>query len=210
MDERTWRRLMAPWRLRLANLLQRGVVALVDSSKDMQTIQGRVRAGTPQDWLEHFEPYGYTSRAHAGAEHLAAQVNANADHTVVVCVADRRYRLKGLVDGEVALYDDLGNVVQLKRDRVLVDAVQHLEVNAPTAQITATTTHIGNVTIDGDLTVSGQITGQGGMAISGGAGATIDGDMQISNGDVVADTISLKHHKTTLVQPGTGLSGDPQ
>ena len=142
-----------------------------------------------------------------------AQVNANPDHTVVVCVADRRYRLTNLQEGEVALYDDLGNVVHLMRDRVKVNAVTELDASAPKVVVTATT----KVTFDSpvveclqELQVGGKITGAGGMAISGGAGATIEGNMQINNGDVVADTISLKHHKTTLVQPGTGLSGDPQ
>lgn len=41
------------------------------------------------------------------------------------------------------------------------------------------------------------------------ADVEIDGDVKVS-GDVVAGPVSLRHHKTTGVQPGSGLSGDPQ
>ncbi|MDZ4374912.1 MAG: phage baseplate assembly protein V [Phenylobacterium sp.] len=37
----------------------------------------------------------------------------------------------------------------------------------------------------------------------------VDGDAHVS-GDVVAGDVSLRHHKTTGVQPGDGLSGGPQ
>ncbi|MFV2291099.1 baseplate assembly protein, partial [Escherichia coli] len=42
-------------------------------------------------------------------------------HGVVVVVADRRYRLKGLRRGEVALYDDQGQSVVLTRSGLVVN-----------------------------------------------------------------------------------------
>lgn len=102
---------------------------------------------------------------------------------------------------------------------VNVDAATKIAATAPqitgqcaTAVVTATasvTLDTPQVTITGALTVQGAITGQGGMAISGGTGASVEGDMQINNGDVKADTISLKTHLTSGVQPGTGKSGGP-
>lgn len=56
-------------------------------------------------------------------------------------------------------------------------------------------------TFTGEVTVQGMLTYQAGM--SGTGSATVTG------GDVVADSISLKTHKTSGVQPGGGTSGVP-
>lgn len=82
--------------------------------------------------------------------------------------------------------------------------------------------HNGPVSINGTLSVKYQITGTGGFGVTttfgnvGGYAAQITGNVNGLNGsfvgsnwDFVADTISLKSHKTSLVQPGTGTSGVP-
>ncbi len=171
MDARTWQRLTDPLRRRIASLLTRGVTTSVDAAPMMQAVQATTIDEVPLDNMEHFEGYGLTSHPHPGSEPLIMQVEGKRGHEVVITVADRRYRLKNLAAGEVALYDDLGNVVHFQRTQLLVNAVQHLEVAAPTATITATTTHIGDVTIQGNLVVSGNITADGeitDLAASGG------------------------------------------
>lgn len=60
----------------------------------------------------------------------------------------------------------------------------------------------GPVTMDQTLGVTKQITGQGGLAVSGGSGNTMDGGLTITNGDVVADGISSKHHRHNDPQGG--------
>ncbi|MFD2271846.1 hypothetical protein ACFS07_13440 [Undibacterium arcticum] len=62
--------------------------------------------------------------------------------------------------------------------------------------------------ITGTQQVTGQITGQGGMAISGGSGATVAGNMAITGGNVTADGIGLKTH--THTDPQGGTVGAPQ
>lgn len=172
MDMRTWQRLTNPLRSRIASLLRRGVTTSVDAAQRMQAIQASTLDEVPLDNMEHFEPYGLTSHPHPGSEPLIMQVEGKRGHEVVVSIADRRYRLQGLAEGEVALYDDLGNVIRLGRAQLTVDAVQHLAVTAPTAEITATTTHIGDVTINGNLVVTGNISADGeitDLAASGGS-----------------------------------------
>jgi len=48
-------------------------------------------------------------------------------------VSDRRYRLTGLAEGEVALYDDLGHKVHLAREGIVIDGGGHnvSVINAP-------------------------------------------------------------------------------
>ncbi|OQS42344.1 phage baseplate assembly protein V [Chromobacterium haemolyticum] len=87
-----------------------------------------------------------------------------------------------------------------------------IEVVAPaTISYTAAQHHfVGPVQMDNTLQVTQQITGQGGMAISGGSGAAVNGNMVVSGGDVTADSISLKGHKHGGVQTGGGLTGVAQ
>jgi phage gp45-like len=51
-----------------------------------------------------------------GAEAVVLFVGGRREHGLVVAVDDRRYRLKGLEKGEVALYNKAGGKVVLKAD----------------------------------------------------------------------------------------------
>ena len=183
-QRRTWQRLMGPvWR-RIRLLVSRGVLNLVDDSLKLQRVQVSLLGGEPA-WAERFQEYGYTSHPHPGAEAVVAAVGGARAHLVALAIDDRRYRLKQLAQGEVAMYDDLGNVIVFKRDKIQVEAVQHLEVTAPTCHITATTTHDGNVTINGNLVVNG--TGEFSGALSSAASVadpkgTIQGMRDTYNG----------------------------
>ena len=44
------------------------------------------------------------------------------EHGIIITVDDRRYRLTSLAQGEVAMYDDLGQKIELKRDKIIVTA----------------------------------------------------------------------------------------
>lgn len=113
-------RMIAPFARRIGNMLARGSVSAVNASSKMQTLQVRLMADESKDAIEHFEAYGLTSRPKPGAEALAAFFDGDRSHGVVICVADRRYRLTGLEAGEVALYDDLGQSVHLTRSGIVI------------------------------------------------------------------------------------------
>ncbi|MFL1562485.1 phage baseplate assembly protein V [Pseudomonas sp. O64] len=117
----------------LKNILVRGTLSLVDGLKKLQELQVKLLAGEIKDGMEHFEPYGFTSNANAGAEVLAGFFGGNRSHGVVICVADRRFRLQGLESGEVALYTDEGDKLHFKRGRVIEIETMTLKVRADTA-----------------------------------------------------------------------------
>lgn len=117
----------------MRNFLARGVVALVDASRKLQGLQMRLTADEVKDGMEHFEPYGFTSNPLPGAEALAAFLGGDRSHGVVICVADRRFRLQGLKSGEVALHTDEGDVLHFKRGRVIEVETLTLKVKAETA-----------------------------------------------------------------------------
>lgn len=187
----------------LRGLLGRGVVESVDDTPMMRTIQAEFLPGDVREGLEHFEPYGFTSRVKQGAEAIGAFFNGDRSHGVVLVTADRRFRLH-VEEGEVAVFDDQGQKVVLKRDGILVETPKNLTAtvggNAVATVSGTTTLKSGAVTIDapsvhitGTLSVDGHISGTGGLAVSGGTGAAVTGSIT-ATGDIHAGSISLQNH----------------
>lgn len=137
MSERMMARMMAPLARSVGNMLARGTLAMANAAAKMQTIQVRILSGEAKDSVEHFEPYGYTSNPHPGAEVLLQFFGGDRSHGVAIMVSDRRYRLAGLESGEVALYDDIGHVVRLTRAGIVIDGGGHQVtiVNTPKLRV---------------------------------------------------------------------------
>lgn len=106
---------------RVRLMVARAVVTLVNDAAKLQAVQVQLQADVMRDQAEHFQHYGYTSVPFPGAEGIALAVGGSTDHTVVICVDDRRFRLVGLQAGEVALHDDLGHQVYLTRTGIVIN-----------------------------------------------------------------------------------------
>ena len=119
-------KLMAPLLRRIGNLLARGTLVAVNAASKMQGVQVRLLAGEVKDSIEHVEPYGFTSNPNPGAEAFALFFDGDRSHGIVMCIADRRYRMTGLETGEMAIHDDQGQYVHLKRDGILVHSPQNI------------------------------------------------------------------------------------
>jgi phage gp45-like len=140
-------KLMQPYAQRIGNLVARGRVLVVNSTSKMQSLQIGLLAGESKDRVEHFETFGHTSKPLPGAEHVTLFLDGDRSHGITIVVADRRYRLQGLQDGESALYDAFGNKVHLKKDGTLdVVATAKVQIASPL------------VALSGDLQVTGTIT----------------------------------------------------
>ncbi len=108
---------------------------------------------------EFFQQYGYTSRPKPGAELI---ILAQGNNVIAVASDDRRYRIS-LEEGEVALYDDLGQVVHLKRDGIYISSPLKIDLTAPEIALTAST----KITMDTPLVeVTGEITAGGDISDS--------------------------------------------
>jgi phage gp45-like len=153
---RALERLLGPLQRRIMLMVGRAVLAAVNDGTKLQGLQINLLADETRDDVERFQNYGYTSHPHPGAEAIALSITGTRDHVVVIAVDDRRYRLKGLQEGEVAMYSDEGDTIVLKRGRVIeVTAGTSLEVITPLAHFT------GNITVDGRVDVVGDVTGEG-------------------------------------------------
>lgn len=117
-------RQLAPQARRLENMLARGTLSALNRARKMQRIQARLLGSESKQSLEWFENYGFTSAPLSGAELLAAFIDGDRSHGIVLAVADRRFRV-ALEEGEAAVYDDLGHKVHLTRDGIVIDGLDH-------------------------------------------------------------------------------------
>lgn len=155
-------RLLDPLRRKLANMLGRAVLALVDDTKKMQTVQIQVLSEETREAVERFQNFGFTSVPKAGAECIAVFVGGDRGHPIVVAIDDRRYRLVGLADGEVAMYNEHGDKVHFRANRdiemttaanIKATAGGTITLDAPTVAITH------DCTVGGTLTATTDVVG---------------------------------------------------
>ncbi len=215
---RTVNRLLAPIARRVRLMARRAVVRLVYDDPKMQELQLSIFSGEVRDKVERFQDYGFTSHPIKGAEAVVLALGGNTDHGAVIRVDDRRYRITGLAEGEVALYDDQGQMVVLKRDKtihitgtdhliadigtdavvtcpqVTVNASSQVSLNTPTVACSA------NLIVGGDVAVTGAIA----------AGGNIGSGAQVSDasGSMASMRVIFNGHDHDY-SDGGGTTQDP-
>ncbi|MFA6076358.1 MAG: phage baseplate assembly protein V [Negativicutes bacterium] len=102
------------------NMLSRGTVTLTNAERKLQTLQIALLSDEAKDTVEHFEPFGFTSNPHPGAEVLTAFIEGDRSHGIVIAATDRRYRVQNLLSGEVAIYDDHGTMIKLTQTGIII------------------------------------------------------------------------------------------
>lgn len=151
----TFNRAIRPLKQMVQAMVSRAVVRLVDDSMKMQLAQISLLADEVREGVEHFQPYGFTFVPKAGAEAVVVFPQGNREHGIIVQVSDRRYRLVGLAEGEVALYTDEGDKIHFQRGRKIHVETLTLEISAETkVEIISPL-----VTMSGQLEVAGNIMG---------------------------------------------------
>lgn len=136
---------VAPLTKRVANMVARGVVKVVDDQKKMQIVQVDLLGGETRDDVERPQAYGFTSVPDEGAEVVILCPGGRRDQALAIAVEDRRYRIGNLNRGEVAVYDKTGSKIVLKSNGDI--------------EITPSS---GVVKLTGDLKVSGDVVGHAG------------------------------------------------
>lgn len=176
MDQlsRTIHKLTAPLRRRVALMIGRAVLGLVDDAKGIQLVQLTVLGNEVLDRVERFQQYGFTSVPHAEAEAVVLALGGDRAHGIAIAVDDRRYRLKNLPGGEVALYDDQGQTVHLMRDgiRIETDRPNGVAITAPIVTVTADQVEVGATDVAVTAT---QVTVEADQATFTGGGIDLGG-----------------------------------
>lgn len=166
-------RLKRPLMNRIQSLLGRIDLTGVDDSGQLQTIQATGMADEVVEGLEHLQAYGFAARPFVEAEGLAVFPGGTRSHGIVIAVADRRYRLKNLQEGEVAIYDDQGQKILLGRDGIHVFSDKPIMIEGEEVTVVANKVVVesddiqlggpggATVALVGDAVSGGVITGPG-------------------------------------------------
>lgn len=163
------KQMVSPLQRRVALMVSRAVIVMVNDSLKMQGVQVNLMADVTRDGVERFQNYGITSNPHPGAEAIVVSIGGNQDHGIAIAVDDRRYRISGLSEGEVALYDDLGHKVYLTRTGLVIDGAGNPLniINVPQTNMSGNLTVAGNVTSGANITAQGDISDHGNKTMSG-------------------------------------------
>lgn len=159
--------------------LVKGTVSAADGSEGLREFQIHMSGDAARENIEHMEPYGFTSEPFLDEvpDALMGFFDDNCQHGVVIAVSDRRYRIVNMKQGEVAIYDDKGRHVYIKRGGIEIDGVSDpitiktagnvtikaggtCTIDAPQAIVT------GNLTVKGSITSAGDVSG-GGISLDG-------------------------------------------
>jgi len=155
-------RLLAPLQRKLALMVGRALVKVINDTNDWQTMQVELLSGEIRDDVEYAQDYGFTSHPKPDAEAVAVCVGGSRDHVIIVKVGDRRFRLKNLAEGEVALYTDEGDAIHMKRgNEIHVTAATKVKLITPLVEMTGNLSVSGSVTVGGSVTATGDVIGQG-------------------------------------------------
>lgn len=126
---RAWLKLLKPIKRQLRQMITRGLVKLVDTDTLFTELQVVALDGEVLDQVELFEQYGLTSHPHDDAETILLSLNGKRSHTIAFMAGNRQYRLKGLAQGEIALYDDQGQKVHLTRTGIVINTSMDIIAN---------------------------------------------------------------------------------
>ena len=113
---------------RLRNMVGRGTIAAVDDGPMAQEIQVEGMDDEVHDHVERFGDYGFVSNPLPGAEVATVAVGGTRSHQIVVGIVDRRHRVRGLQPGEVAMHDDQGQLVILRREGIEIHTDKPLTI----------------------------------------------------------------------------------
>ena len=115
-------RILEPIRIQVRNIVSRSLVQLVKDDKNIQLVQLSILKDEVKDNVERIQNYGFTSVPGKDAEAVVLFVNGNKDHGLVIACDQGKYRLKGLAEGDVAIYDKNDNYVKLTDSGIEVNS----------------------------------------------------------------------------------------
>jgi phage baseplate assembly protein V len=147
---------------RVMNMVARGVIESSNDNSGIQRQDLSLLYEEGKDAVERFQNYGFSSHPKRGSEAITVFFGGGRDHGIILACDDRTFRIRGLGEGEVAIYSDEGDTIILKRNNVMEVTTKTLNVKAetvvnlqsPSVTIAGVDGAAGSVTVTGNLTVS--------------------------------------------------------
>ena len=166
------RRVMKPLEDRIRLMAGRAVIRAIDDAKRAQEVQLELLDGETQDAAERFQDYGFTSVPLPGAEAVVIFIGGLRSHPIVLKAEDRRHRMGGLEPGEVAIYDDQGQMVKIARGGIEIHTDKEVSIQAGTVIVDSQDVRLG---------------GEGGKPI-----ARVGDQVDLSTGKILTGSIRVK------------------
>ncbi|NTZ82400.1 phage baseplate assembly protein V [Burkholderia metallica] len=175
---------------RLQLLFAQGVGLMVGADK----VQVRVLDEEVLDNIARVEPYGYSYRPKSGGQVYLAFPAGDRSYGVALIIGDKRYQMD-LAAGEVAIHDDEGNHVLIKRGGI-IEAKAATKVLADTPLFETTQ----------DAKIGGKLTAVGGYYGADGGPAQMNSGMDVKGGFTVNGKDVSDKHTHTSTPPGSPTS----
>ncbi len=198
---------------RLFGMIDSGVITLVNDSLARQELQIQTLNGEVSSDVERWQNYGHTSVPPDSSETLVLALNGNRSNLAVICAEDKKLRLKGLIEGDSALYHMEGHFFKLTKKGLLTGVGDDFEIEIKRVKIIATESvdiitplakFSADVEIGGDLLTKGSTMTEGDSLTLG--DSLTDGVVTGVSGGLFAGKSSENHkHKEN-----GNITGGPQ
>lgn len=138
-----------------------GVSSLVGKDK----VQSRLLDGEVLDNIARIQPYGFSHKPKPGSQTYVMFPAGDRSYGVALIVGDKRYQME-LAEGEVALHDDSGQSIALKRNGIAISGAGNNVSVSGSPKVTVTG---GDVVADG-ISLKNHLHNAKGQPIYGGVG----------------------------------------
>lgn len=116
----------------------RGIINLVTSKGKVQTAQVSGLSGETLQSIELFQHFGFSSAPPSGTQAILVPIGGVTTHSVIVATENSQYRIQTLNSGEVAIYNQDGASVVLKKGKVIEANCDTFIVNCKDYEVNAT------------------------------------------------------------------------
>lgn len=141
----------------------RAVSSGIGLATRIQRLNAEGLAGESLQDVELFQQFGFTSGVPAGAQLIVVPLGGRTSAAVVVATEHGAYRFRVDAAGEAAVYNQWGDAIHLRRDRVIhVKAQVQMLVDAPELRVNGKIHATGEITTDANVTAAGDVSDQGG------------------------------------------------
>lgn len=190
------------WR-RLNMAIGRGRIKTANDSGPVQMLQIQFNDRDIRDNTPRVAEYGFASMPRPECQAVLIFAGGDRSNGVVIGTNDEAARLKNLLPGEVAIYDDLGQSVYLTRAGIVINgAGLPITVNnTPTVTVNAATSVNLNTPLvhcNHDLQVDGTATVGNLVMATGGTASFSSGNMNYSNCTVTYTGGTIKHNGKSI------------
>lgn len=191
----------------------RALVKRVNAGTPTAKIQVDALAGETGQDFELMQSFGFTSNPPVDTQAVVLALGGKTSHSVIIATENGAYRVKSLQSGEVAIYNQDGAKITLKKGKII--DVECTEYNVKCEKYTVNASSGANfntpmLETNQQFTSQGQIAGNGGMTIEGGEGGEtvkLKGNMNHTDGHITSNGVVLDvhTHKDSL----GGSTGEP-